>query len=473
MKVSKNNIFIGLLLLSLSFSGCSDWLDVTPEVNIKDEDLFKKEEGYFDALVGGYALMTSASLYGDKLMMSFLDVLACNYSIDDKSDQSFYYAVKYDYLNTHTRPLIDNIWGNMYTAIVNVNNLIDHLEQADPGLFSEGNYELIKGEALALRAFLHFDLARMFGPVPAQDKGKKFMPYVKLIGKENTPYSNLTEVLDQVVGDLLAARELLVNDPITVNGFSTSNIYLMFRKDHLNYYAVQALLARVYLYRGDMRNARLCAEEVISGQNAVMLMSSVADLDKDRLFSQELLFSLFVDNIGKISNAYFLPAAEEKGELKLKENYLKAIFEGDKYGKKDSRYEYLFQDMEGYPRLIKYQQLTTDRPTGRYRVPMIRLSEMYYISAECSPTVDSAQIRINQVRTARRLPSLEFTSMQEINDYLQKEYRREFYAEGQLFHYYKRRDVQIIPDCEINISGKTADVYVFPLPDREVEYGNK
>lgn len=473
MKISMKNRIIASLLACLALSSCSNWLDVTPEVNIKDKDLFKEEEGFFDALVGGYALTTSASLYGDKLTLSFLDVLACNYSVDDKSLKSFYYAMQYDYLNTNTRPIIDGIWGGMYTAIANINNLLEYLDHADRSLFSENNYELIRGEALALRAYLHFDLARMFGPVPGTDDGKKFMPYVKTIGKENTPYSSLTEVLEQVLADLQVAQELLVNDPITVNNFTTTNNYLLFRKDHLNFYAVEALKARVYLYKGEPENARICAENVITGQNTVTLMSSVTDLDKDRLFSQEMLFSLFVDNIGKISDGYYLPSSGEQGELKLKENYLKQIFEADKYDKKDSRYEYQFQDMEGYPRLVKYRQLTTDRPGGKYRVPMLRLSEMYYISAECSPSVDSAAIRINQVRTARRLPSLEFTGMSEVNDYLQKEYRREFYAEGQLFFYYKRRNVQVIPDSDIDIAGKTAAVYTFPLPDREVEYGNK
>lgn len=473
MKISIKNRIIASLLACLTLSSCSNWLDVTPEVNIKDEDLFKKEEGFFDALVGGYALTTSASLYGDKLTLSFLDVLACNYSVDDKSLKSFYYAIQYDYLNTNTRPIIDGIWGGIYTAIANINNLLEYLDHADRSLFSENNYELIRGEALALRAYLHFDLARMFGPVPGTDDGKKFMPYIKTIGKENTPYSSLAEVFEQVLVDLQVAQELLVNDPITVNNFTTNNTYLMFRKDHLNFYAVEALKARVYLYKGEPENARACAENVITGQNTVTLMSSVTDLDKDRLFSQEMLFSLFVDNIGKISDGYYLPSSGEQGELKLKENYLKQIFEADKYDKKDSRYEYQFQDMEGYPRLVKYRQLTTDRPGGRYRVPMLRLSEMYYISAECSPSVDSAAVRINQVRTARRLPSLEFTAMTEVNDYLQKEYRREFYAEGQLFFYYKRRNIQVIPDSEIDIAGKTAAVYTFPLPDREVEYGNK
>lgn len=473
MNISKNNLLLASLLACLLCSGCSNWLDVTPEVNIKDEDLFKKEEGYFDALVGGYALATSSALYGDKLTLSFLDVLACNYSVDDKSLKSFYHGIRYEYLNTNTRPVIDRIWSEMYTTITNINNLLLRLEKADRSIFTGDNYALIKGEALALRAYLHFDLARMFAPVPLEDAGKKCMPYVKEIGKENTPYSSLSEILDTALADLQIAGGLLKNDPITVRDNSTANIYLMFRKDRLNYYAVQALMARICLYKGDVTNARIYAEKVITGQSTATLMTSVADLDKDRLFSQELLFTLFVDNIGKISDGYFLPTPGEQGELKLKENFLKKIFESDKYDKKDARYEYLFAEMEGYPRLTKYRQLTTDRPGGRYRVPMLRISEMYYISAECSPTVDSALIRINQVRTARRLPNLTFTSMPEVNDYLQKEYRREFYAEGQLFHYYKRRNIQVIPDSEINISGKTTAVYCFPLPDREVEYGNK
>jgi len=473
MKVSNNFMIMVSLWVGMSFTACNDWLDVTPEVNIKDEDLFKNEDGYFDALFGGYSLLTSSNLYGDKLTLSFLDVLACNYTIDSKSLESFYQGIRYDYMSTYTRPTIDNIWSGIYEAIANVNNLLEHLNKADQSLFTENNYALIRGEALALRAFLHFDVARMFGPVRLENQDKKFMPYVKEIGKENTPYSNLAEVMEGVVTDLKEAEKLLENDPIQEWDFPTDNIYLLSRKDHLNYYAVQALLARVYLYMGDTRNARMYAEKVIEDQNSASLISSTADLDKDRLFSQELLFSLFVDDIGKISDMYFLPKAEEKGELKLKESNLKKLFEGEKYDKKDARYEYLFEDMEGYPRLIKYRQLSTDRPAGRYRVPMLRISEMYYISAECSPTVDSAQIRINQVRTARRLPSLEFHTMSEVNDYLQQEYRREFYAEGQLFFYYKRRNVQTIPDSEISIAGKTAEVYVFPLPDREVEYGNK
>ena len=473
MKISKNNMIIVILLACLVQTACNDWLDVTPEVNIKDEDLFKTEDGYFDALVGSYALVTSSALYGDKLSLSFLDVLASNYTIDDKSLKSFYYASRYDYLNTNTRIIIDAIWGGAYEAIANVNNLLDRLETADRNLFSGENYALIKGEALALRAFLHFDLARMFGPVPLENKDKEFMPYVKEIGKENTPYSTLAEVLNLVLADLRTAEMLLEKDPITDHNFTTNSIYLMSRKDRLNYYAVQALMARVYLYQGDTRNARFYAEKVIEGQNSATLLSSTVDLDKDRLFSQELLFALFVDNIGEISDGYYLPKAGEEGELKLEEKKLKEVFEFGKYDKKDARYAYLFEDMEGYPRLIKYRQLSTDSPAGRYRVPMLKMAEMYYITAECSPTLDSAELRINQVRTARRLPSLEFHSMTEINDYLKQEYRREFYAEGQLFFYYKRRNVQMIPDSEISIAGKTSEVYVFPLPDREVEYGNK
>ena len=42
-------------------------------------------------------------------------------------------------------------------------NLLENMEGRQE-LFSGHNYELIRGETLGLRAYLHFDLLRMFAP---------------------------------------------------------------------------------------------------------------------------------------------------------------------------------------------------------------------------------------------------------------------------------------------------------------------
>ncbi|ULT40430.1 hypothetical protein KRR40_37420 [Niabella defluvii] len=52
---------------------------------------------------------------------------------------------------------------------------------------------------------------------------------------------------------------------------------------------------------------------------------------------------------------------------------------------------------------------------------------------------------------------------------LQKEYRKELYGEGQLWFWYKRKNVINIPDGVGN--PMTAAKYTFPLPLNEIEFG--
>lgn len=47
-------------------------------------------------------------------------------------------------------------------------NILDHIHADNGVLLTPGMYEIIRGECLALRAFLHFDLMRLFGPVPGR-----------------------------------------------------------------------------------------------------------------------------------------------------------------------------------------------------------------------------------------------------------------------------------------------------------------
>ena len=69
----------------------------------------------------------------------------------------------------------------------------------------------------------------------------------------------------------------------------------MSRKDRLNYYAVQAFDGTGSIFIRAIHGMLVLCGEVIEGQNSATLLSSTVDLDKDRLFSQELLFALFVD----------------------------------------------------------------------------------------------------------------------------------------------------------------------------------
>ena len=55
MKKIRNLLVLSCVLLGLS--GCSDWLTIQPETQITEEDMFKTQGGFYDALTGYYVLM--------------------------------------------------------------------------------------------------------------------------------------------------------------------------------------------------------------------------------------------------------------------------------------------------------------------------------------------------------------------------------------------------------------------------------
>lgn len=103
-------------------------------------------------------------------------------------------------------------------------------------------------------------------------------------------------------------------------------------------------------------------------------------------------------------------------------------------------------------------------------MPLIRLSEMYYIAAECEPKVSDGNSWLNQIRTLRGLPEITITDENELMSKLRIEYLREFWGEGQIFFMYKRLFVNILnTENGHNTStyGASAARYVPPMPAKE------
>ena len=128
MKNIRKHIYVLVGLLTL-FTSCESWFDVDPRTEIKEKDLFKDENGFFDALVGVYSIMGRQALYGDELTMGTPEAMVQNYYISSTA-HPLYYMTKFDYENTRVRPTINAFWTNLYEAVVNVNNLLENLEKA-------------------------------------------------------------------------------------------------------------------------------------------------------------------------------------------------------------------------------------------------------------------------------------------------------------------------------------------------------
>ena len=228
---------------------CSNWLDVQPKTEMKSDKLFATENGFLSVLTGIYSLMESSELYGQELTFDFMEKLVMRYDNYENNPSKKELAKIYDYKNqTSSINMLNAIWSNMYNTIANVNNLLYHLEIKRDKLITPGYYEIIKGEALGLRAFLYFDLLRMWGPVYQTDSTALAVPWRSVFTSEKISLSAANEVMQRITEDLLAAEVLLQDDPLIFT-MNSADSFLGYRKNRMNLLAVKALLARVNLWR--------------------------------------------------------------------------------------------------------------------------------------------------------------------------------------------------------------------------------
>src|SRR6187549_722839 len=125
MSNMKRIIYTSVTLVAMMFAltGCKKWLDVSPKTEIREKILFSDEQGFKDAMIGIYTLLGGANTYGTNLTIGVLDGMAQRYN-SIATTHSFYYPARYDYTNPASKTYIAAIWGGLYTAIGNVNNVL-------------------------------------------------------------------------------------------------------------------------------------------------------------------------------------------------------------------------------------------------------------------------------------------------------------------------------------------------------------
>ncbi len=483
-----------ILLAASALASCSDWLDVEPKTQIKSGTNYSTEQGYKDALTGVYLLMTSESTYGKELTFGMLDAMA-QYYTGMASNNTYRYDAAFDYKNADCEGRINAAWTQQYAAIANDNELIAHIDGADKAMFTGRNYRLIRGEAYALRAFLHFDLVRLWGEPYARGSEAKCIPYMKAATSKVAPLSTVGEALRLCLADLDVAEQELLCDPVVAGGGNNSTEaeragadtnYERDRTFKMNYYAVKLLQARIHLYMGRYAEAAAAARAVI-GQSAFTWtpeseINAAEAAQRNRIFAEELVFSLYDSNLRTRYSAYF--TSDNQSSLIMSEASYQANYELYNAGfSGDYRYAYQNQELDGKYYSTKYLQPTSGNTAYMFRIPLMRLSEAYYIAAECTLSGDhdvaASVAYLNAVRSHRNLtdgiPAT--VTEEEAREEIRKEYVKEMMCEGQLYYFYKRLDYAQIP--VLTAAGSTVSTayvtpdYTFPLPDDEVEFGGR
>jgi hypothetical protein len=479
-----------LLLLSgmvLVTSGCKKWLDVTPKDKVPEQVLFSNEQGFKDAITGVYLGMDKSTsggsygLYTHHLSMGLLSVLAYAYDNGNAAQVGGYPALfnaayNYNYNDAVLSAEILNIWRALYNNIANLNNILAQIE-TKKDLFTGNNYELVKGEALGLRALMHFDALRMFGESPAVDPNEPAIPYVTNFSILLTKLTSVNETTDLCLNDLREAKALLSNTDTSAVVKGISDPFRSYTQNHFNFWAVQGLMSRVFLYRGNLDSANHYAQAVIGSNKFPLITKDVAfggNPIRDRTYSQEHLFALYSPNVTTTNNSLF----NTNIPLQLSFTGRNALYGTPSADQTDWRLRSWFD--ENPNRTIVPSKFYQDNNLPydlQGIVPVVRVSELYYIASECAAEkndIPGATSMLNKVRNARGLGSLNaagIASKDSINNAIMREYKKEFISEGQTFFYYKRLNKNLK-----QVSGTPAtlpaNVYVFPLPDLEKEYRN-
>lgn len=84
---------------------------------------------------------------------------------------------KFLYKNSELTPTTDAMWSAAWNIIANCNNLAQQVAEEDTMLFYKRTQEknMILGEAIALRAYMHFDLLRIYAPSLAMNPGDRLL----------------------------------------------------------------------------------------------------------------------------------------------------------------------------------------------------------------------------------------------------------------------------------------------------------
>ena len=172
-------IIITLISALLGGSSCKEWLKVDSEDRIMEDALFQSESGFFTALNGVYVHLLNTNLYGRTLTAGTFDILAQYYDTTKPLNSHTYRSLANFELQAKKDAVADT-WKEAYFLIANINTILEHCEN-DRSVLSESNYELIKGECLALRAMLHFEMFRIFG-IPTNREKSAF--HIQMIQKK-------------------------------------------------------------------------------------------------------------------------------------------------------------------------------------------------------------------------------------------------------------------------------------------------
>jgi hypothetical protein len=383
--MKKTSIFFALALL-----WSCNFLEERSPNDIAADEAITDGASAEAAVLGLYSAMQQPGYYGESYLLA-------SEGHTDNAATGGYQALSLDQLGnravTGVNVIIEELWTSVYRVIANCNYLLDGLAKVDD--LDPAAKKHLEGQARAIRALAHFDLLRYFGE--HWNSSSAFgVPIVQSVQKisDRPSRASVAATYQFVLSELNLAAGLLDKEQKDV------------RFVHIN--AVNALLARVYLYQKDMAKAADFASRVIaSGDFALLEAAAYTDIFRTRQ-SPESVFELAFDaqNRSGYNGATYSRDDAIRPELNyLAAESLKAFFAARPGDVRANllNFEAGRNDVTILPdgRTQKYRG-ETNKDNPAY---IVRLAELYLIRAEARGRA-SGLADVNEVRTRRGLPAL-------------------------------------------------------------------
>lgn len=481
-----------IVLTGLLLGSCNSWLDIAPKMEVERDEIYGSEDGFKDALSGCYALLKSDELYGRTLAWESVEYMSQHWVTGSSSDREFRL---FNYEDEYVKSVFKNVYSSLYKVIAQANDMLRFLDkQGDEIIYKDKTLMRLKGEALGIRAYCHFDLLRIFGEVPG---GKATihvsLPYAEVASEERIPAYDYDTYTQMLLRDILSAETLLeMSDPVTEYTFAELNDPAKlgmeaddaFRRLKFNYWAVKALKARFYLYTGNTDLAYRTAMEVIEAKvhGEPVLALSIAEDVANRAYTlpSETLLAMHVFDLDKKTESVFsgknaLSAAEnndllrtdvfrnESSDIRM-QLFSEQVLGGGANNTLIVLKKYL-QDDQGLGLEGNSSVGASDNFVTMQMVPLIRLAEMYLIAVESAPDIAEANRLMREFKGSRNIEHTDYISFAAMETDILNQYQREFWGEGgQVFYAYKRK---MSENIMWGYSLMTEQKYIVPLPDGE------
>lgn len=291
-------ILLTLGIAAILISGCKKDLTLYPYNQVETTQAFNTEADVALAVNGMYAgLRTSTSYWVSGTFNILPDVLADNLVLNPLGRLSLktpYYEWRY------TGESTSGFFTSGYTIARRANAIMENIGKL-PTTTATNN---ARGEALALRAMVYFDMTRLYSKTYTNATDADLtIPYVTTTDPTIKPAKeSLKGVYDKIITDLTTA-EGLIN---ASNGVG-----------RLNKSAVAGLLSRVYLYKGDNANTIAAATRALGATPSIGSLTTFPQIWTDAT-ETGVLFKVkntTVDNVNSQGvNYYQVTGGQKKSE---------------------------------------------------------------------------------------------------------------------------------------------------------------